>query len=91
MDEHHNSFIIMLKGMKALVKDTVLAVKGTFEESYDLLIPEYGVSGVTIPMKVFRGDDRNRYVQVYYNAYKAAAERDEFIQKIRRMEEEAKK
>lgn len=91
MDDHHNSFIIMLKGMKALVKDTVLAVKGTFEENYDLLIPEYGVSGVTIPMKVFKGDKKNRYVQVYYNAYKAASERDEFIQKIQRMEEEAKK
>lgn len=91
MDNHHNSFIIMLKGMKALVKDTVLAVKGTFEENYDLLIPEYGVSGVTIPMRVFQGDTKNRYVQVYYNAYKAASERDEFIQKIHRMEKEAKK
>lgn len=91
MDRNHNDFIIMLKGMKALVKDTVLACKGTFEDNYDALIPEYGVSGTTIPMKVFKGDQKNRYVHIYFNPYKAAAERDEFLKKIEKMKEEANK
>lgn len=91
MDENQYDFIIMVKGMKAMVKDIVLKKKGTFEDSYDALIPEYGESGITVKQHVFKGDQKDRYVHLYYNSYKAAEEREKFIGKQKKMREAAER
>ena len=82
MDDNQYSFIIMLKGMKSLVKDIVLQVKGTYEESWDSFILEYDVSGTTVEMPLFHCDDKTRYVHVYYSSAKAASEKMELTHKF---------
>lgn len=91
MDRCGYDFIIMMKGMKALVKDIVLKNKGTFEDRWKNTIVEYEASGMTVEMPLFRTDERNRYVHIYYNSYRAASEKADFIQKISEMENKLKK
>lgn len=91
MDDNQYSFIIMLKGMKSLVKDIVLQVKGTYEESWDSFILEYDVSGTTVEMPLFHCDDKTRYVHVYYSSAKAASEKMELTHKLAEMEKDMKK
>lgn len=86
MDRCGYDFIIMMKGMKALVKDIVLKNKGTFEDRWKNTIAEYEASGMTVEMPLFKTDERNRYVHIYYNSYRAASEKADFIQKISEME-----
>ena len=91
MDSNGYSFIIMIKGMKQLVKDIVLQVKGTFEEKWDDIILEYDVNGTTVEKPLFRGDENNRYIHVYYSSAKAASEKAEFTHKLSEMENDMKK
>lgn len=46
------------------------------------MIHEYGVPGTTIRMPVFRGDKKDRYVHIYFNEFRAAAEKAELLKKI---------
>ena len=46
MDRCGYEFIIMMKGMKSLVKELVLEVKGSFEEHREYSIRDYRVSGI---------------------------------------------
>ena len=48
MDKCGYDFVIMMKGMKELVKSLVLEVKGTFEEDRRYSIRDYRVSGITV-------------------------------------------
>lgn len=91
MDSNGYSFIIMLKGMKPLVKEIVLQEKGTFEEKWDNTILEYDVNGTTVERKLFHGDKSERYIHVYYSSAKAASERMEFMRKLSEMENDMKK
>ena len=91
MDSNGYSFIIMLKGMKQLVRDTVLQVKGTFEEKWDHIILEYEVNGITVEKQLFQSDENTRYIHVYYSSTKAASEKMEFTHKLAEMEKDMKK
>ncbi len=82
MDEHGYDFIIMLKGMKPLVRDLVLKHKGTFEEDRRYSIRDYQVSGITIKQQLFGSDDKERYLHIFYNGSKQIAEREELEQKL---------
>ena len=82
IDKSHYDFIIMLKGRKSLVKDIVLEKHGTFEDGFNSLIPEYEVNGITVSRPLFKGDQKDRYIHVYFNSYKAASEKAELIEKI---------
>lgn len=75
-------FVIMVKGMKALVNDAVKEVKGTFEASRQYTIRRFGVNGTTVERTVFPSDERNRYLHIYYSCSMAAAEREQLEQKI---------
>ena len=91
MDSNGYSFIIMIKGMKQLVRDTVLQVKGAFEEKWDHIILEYEVNGITVEKQLFQSDENTRYIHVYYSSAKAASEKMEFTHKLAEMEKDMKK
>ena len=82
MDKCGYDFVIMVKGMKALVSDAIKEVKGTFEDSRQYTIRRFGVNGTTLERIVFPSDERNRYLHIYYSYSKAAAEREQLEQKI---------
>ena len=50
-------FVIMMKGMKQLVKSLVLEVKGTFEENRRYSIRDYKISGITIKRQLYPSDE----------------------------------
>lgn len=87
MDNLEYDFIIMLKGKKALVKDIVLEKHGTFEDNFDNIIPEYEVSGTSVKRPLFKDDQKERCIHVYYDSYKAANEKAELIEKIKEMQD----
>ena len=82
MDSHGYDFVIMLKGMKSLVKEVVLQAKGSFEEKRNSYISRYQVYGTTIARTLFASDEKNRYIHIFYNAGKAASEKEHLQCKI---------
>ena len=87
LDKNGYSFIIMMKGMKSIVRKLVLKHKGMFEESRKYSIRNYKVSGMTVKQKLFPSDESERYFHIYYNARKASAEREKFEEKVDQMKE----
>ena len=91
MDEHHYSFIIMVKGMKSLVNTLILSKKGTFENKWAKYIDDYDVYGTTVPAKLYEGDEKTRYFHIYHDISKEGAERATITKNIRKMKEFANK
>ena len=87
MDENRYSFVIMMKGMKSLVKEIVKEVSGTFEKTWSDRIREYSVNGITVERRLFPSDEKNRYFHIYYSDYKAASEKDDLAQMLDQMED----
>lgn len=82
MDSHGYEFVIMLKGMKSLVKEMVIQVKGTFEEKRSSYISRYQVYGTSLTRYLFASDEKDRYIHIFYNSEKAASEKDHIQSKI---------
>ena len=82
MEENGYSFVIMVKGMKSLVRDLVLQVQGSFENDRKCSIRSYKVSGTTVKRKLFADDKKDRYFHIYYDDGKKAAEREKFEARI---------
>ncbi len=82
MDENDYCFIIMVKGMKALVSELVRSKRHTFETARACSIRAYRVYGTTVKQKLYADDGRERYFHIYYNARRQAAEREKLEQKI---------
>ena len=82
MDKYGYDFVIMVKGMKALVKDVIKEVRGTFEENRHYTIRKFGVNGTTVKRFVFPSDEKERYLHIYYSYHKAAAEKEQLEQRI---------
>ena len=87
MDKFGYDFVIMMKGMQDLVRELVLEVKGSFEESREHSIREHKVSGITIKKQLYPSDKEERFFHVYYNDGKKGREREEFESKIDQMGE----
>lgn len=87
MDKCGYQFIIMMKGMKDLVRELVLQVKGSFEESREHSIRDYKVSGVTVKRQLYPSDEKERFFHIYYNDRKKSSERESVEAKIDRMSE----
>ena len=87
MDRCGYEFIVMLKGMRELVKSLVLEVKGTFEEDRRYSIREYRVSGITVKRQLYPSDERERYFHIFYNDRKKSSEHEAVEAKIDRMSE----
>ena len=87
MDKCGYEFIIMMKGMKDLVKSLVLEVKGTFEEDRRYSIRDYKVSGITVKRQLYPSDEKERYFHIFYNDRKKSSEHEAIEAKIDRMAE----
>ena len=87
MDRCGYDFIIMMKGMKDLVKELVLEVKGSFEEDRRYSIRDYKVSGITVKKQLYPSDEKERYFHIYYNDRKKSSEHEAIETKIDRMAE----
>lgn len=91
MDMCGYSFIIFVKGMKALVRELILEVKGTFEKKRICYLPEYGVAGTTIKRKMYETDEKERYFHLYYSISRENRERSDFEESLRKMKEAMRK
>ena len=91
MDSCGYNFVIMVKGMKALVKEVVEEVKGSFENVWDRSIRRYQTYGITVKKQLYPSDPSERYFHVYFSSDKCAAERASLENKIDKMAKEIKK
>ena len=85
MDENNYEFVIMVKGMKKLVRELILEKQGTFENDRKNSIREFKVSGTTVKHTLYASDKKERYFHIYYDDGKKAVEREKFEDKIDRM------
>ncbi len=86
MDSFGYDFVIMVKGLKALVKEAILAVMGTFETKRNYSIRKFKVNGITVRKQLYPSDENQRYFHIYYDPAKNAAERTHLENKLSRME-----
>lgn len=87
IDENHYSFIIMVKGCKALVSSIVEEKRGTFETNRECAIRAYRVYGTTVQHQLYEDDKKDRFFHIYYNPAKQAAEREQLEQKIEKFQQ----
>ncbi len=85
MDEHGCSFVIMVKGMKALVDSLILERKGTFENKWAKHIDEFDVYGTTVKRKLYESDEKERYFHLFHSSAKEGDERALLAKKLRKM------
>lgn len=85
MDKCGYHFVIMMKGMKDLVNELVLKVKGSFEERRECAVKEYHVYGTTVKKHLYPSDDRERYFHIYYDSGKVHAEREALEDRLEKM------
>ena len=85
MEENKHSFVIMVKGQKALVSSLVLEHRNTFETDRNCFIRSYRIYGKTVSSKLYEDDTHERYFHIYYDPSKLAAERGKFEQDLERL------
>ena len=90
MDSKNYEFIIMVKGMKKLVRELVLEVHGTFEQSRAASIRAFKVNGTTVRHQLYPSDDQERYFHIFYDERKHTAERSKLEQDIDQMAKQLK-
>ena len=91
MDKNGFDFIIMVKGMKSLVRELILEKRGTFEEVRANSIRQYKTYGTTIERPLFASDEKNRYFHLYYSSQRHATEQELLEARIDRMKKNLKK
>ncbi len=82
LDEMGYAFVIMAKGTASFINSFVKKAMGGFETDRKQWISRYHVYGKTIKTKLFREDEPDRYIHIYYNRTKAAAEQERFETQI---------
>ena len=87
IDHNNYSFIIMVKGCKALVSSIVEEKRGTFETNRECAIRAYRVYGTTVQHRLYEDDKKERYFHIYYNPAKQAAEREQLEQKVEKFQQ----
>lgn len=91
MDDNGYPFIIMVKGMKALVHDLVTKVRGTFESDPDNLIVKHDVYGTTCVCPLCAENTIPRYFHIFFDPYKAANEQHKLSKTLNSNEEMMRK
>ena len=76
MEDNNYSYIMMVKGCKALVSSIVKEHQNTFETDRDCVIRAYHTYGKTIKRKLFDDDTSDKYFHIYFRVSKQAAERE---------------
>ena len=74
-DSDGYEFIIIIKGCKELVKKIVLEHRGSFEDEWESVIPGHDVNGTTVKGYLFKTDEKQRNIHIYYSDYRKARER----------------
>lgn len=82
MEDNGYAFIIMVKGRKKLVASLVEENRNTFETVRSCAIRSYRVYGKTVRAKLFESDKKDRFIHIFFNPSKQAAEREQLEQKI---------
>lgn len=82
MEDNGYAFIIMVKGRKKLVASLVEENRNTFETVRSCAIRSYKVYGKTVQAKLFENDKKDRFIHIFFNPSKQAAEREQLEQKI---------
>jgi len=82
MDACHYDFIMMVKGMKALVCDLILGKKHTFEHDRACFIKPYGIYGTTVVQKLYADDENDRHIHIFHNLALEAAQSHALEKKI---------
>lgn len=90
MDSKGYDFVIMVKGMKKLVRELILEVHGTFEQSRASSIRAFKVNGTTVTRQLYPSDEKKRYFHIFYSESKHAAERAKLEQDIDQMSKQLK-
>jgi len=85
MDAYGYSFIIMVKGMNALVDSLILEEKETFENKWSKHIDEFDIYGTTLKRKLYESDKKERYFHLFHSSVKEGAERAQLAKKLRKM------
>ena len=85
MDKCGYSFIIMVKGMAALVSELILGNKGSFENKRSCDMDGFGVYGKTVKGRLYESDRKERYFHIYHSISKEASERLRFEDKLKTM------
>ena len=75
MDQCGYSFVIMAKGLSTLIGGLIDEKRGTFENSRSCHISRYNDYGISFRRPLYAGDDRERSIHLYYNDYRAYAEK----------------
>lgn len=88
MDRNGYEFIIIVKGCKELVKEIVLEHRGSFEDEWESVIPGYDVNGTTVKGYLFKTDEKQRNIHIYYCDYRKARERSKLQGLIREQREQ---
>lgn len=91
MDKNGYDFVIMVKGMKSLIRDLILEKRGSFEEIRSNCIRQYKTYGTTIERTLYPSDEKNRYFHLFYSSQKHASEQELLEAKIDRMQKNLKK
>lgn len=91
MDKNGYDFVIMVKGMRSLVKELILEKRGTFEEVRKNSIRQYKTYGTTIERTLFATDEKTRYFHLFYSIQRHAAEQENLESSIDRMKRNLRK
>lgn len=90
-EEMNASVVMMAKGKADIFGSIVDSAKGTFEVKYSNKMGGYNTYGTTVESKIFDSDTKVRYIHVYYNRNKGAAEEASFYNKLKEYEDDLKK
>lgn len=85
MDQMGYGFLIMIKGMKSFIRDAILENMGSFENKRSQYNDRFDVYGTTIKKPLFEGEERSRFIHIYYSDGRAYGEKQEIKQKIKRL------
>lgn len=88
MDRNGYEFIIIIKGCKELAKKIVLEHRGSFEDEWENVIPGHDVNGTTVKGYLFKTDEKQRNIHIYYSDYRKARERSKLQGLIREQREQ---
>lgn len=82
LDKCGYCFVMMVKGMKALVSELVLSARGTFETDRDCLVRECKAYGKTVEARLYADDDRDRHFHIFFTPGREHAEREQLEARI---------
>ena len=91
LDKCNYSFVMMVKGVKALVSELILSTRGSFETDRDCHVREYKAYGKTVKARLYADDDKERFFHIYYTPGRAHAEREQFEARIEALSKYLKK